>query len=114
MSNSSNRFFEGLFVGGILGLVGGILFAPKSGAELRKELADNSDELYKQASTSLSDMKDRTEQALQDFQHKGDSVLKQATTQFQETRDQLASKIQEMSGKQSKIALQEPDQAQHM
>ncbi|MBY0356792.1 MAG: YtxH domain-containing protein [Candidatus Obscuribacterales bacterium] len=113
MSNS-NRFFEGLFLGGILGFIGGILCAPKSGAELRKELVDNSDELYKQANSSLSDIKDRTEQALQDFQSKGDSMIKQASSQFQETRDQLSSKIQEMGGKKTKIGLPEPESAQHM
>lgn len=111
---NSGRFFEGLLLGGILGFIGGILFAPKSGAELRKQIADGSDELYKNASTQLSDIKDRTEQALQDFQTKSDAALKQATSQLQETKDQLASKFQELSGKQKAAALQEPESAQHM
>ncbi|MBX9689001.1 MAG: YtxH domain-containing protein [Candidatus Obscuribacterales bacterium] len=115
MSNSSTKFLEGLLLGGVLGFIGGILFAPKSGRELRKDLADGSDEIYKQASTSISDFKDRGQQAMQDFQSKGDAVLKQATQQFQETRDQLSQKIQEMGGKSSsKVSLQEPESAQHM
>jgi gas vesicle protein len=114
MSNSSTKFLEGLLLGGVLGFVGGILFAPKSGRELRKELADGSDEIYKNASTSISDFKDRGQQAMQDFQTKSDAAIKQATQQFQETRDQLTAKMQEIGGKNAKVAVQEPESAQHM
>lgn len=115
MANSSTRFLEGLLLGGALGFIGGILFAPKSGKELRKDLADGSDELYRQASTSVSDFKDRGQQAVQDFQTRSDAVLKQATQQLQETRDQLTQKVQEL-GKQGggKVTVQEPESAQHM
>jgi len=112
MSNSS-RFFEGLLLGGIMGFLGGILFAPKSGRELRRELAEGSDELYKNASSSISDLKDRGQQAVQDLQTRGDAAIKQATQQFQETRDQLSQKMQEL-GKSGKIGVQEPESAQHM
>jgi len=114
MSNSSTKFFEGLLLGGVLGFIGGILFAPKSGKEFRKEIAEGSDELYKQASTSISDFKDRGQQAMQDFQSRGDAVIKQATQQFQETRDQLKEKIQELGSNKGKVSLQEPESAQHM
>lgn len=114
MSNSSTRFIEGLLLGGVLGFIGGILFAPKSGRELRRELAENSDEVYRSASTSISDLKDRGQQAVQDIQTRGDAAIKQATQQFQETRDQLSQKLQEMSGKSGKIGVQEPESAQHM
>ena len=114
MSNSS-RFFEGLLLGGILGAIAGVLFAPKSGREMRKQLADTSEEAYKSASGQISDMKDRTEQALQDFQSKSDTVLKQATRQFEETRDQLTNKVQELRGKPALPGdSHEPETAQHM
>lgn len=114
MSNSTGKFFEGLLIGGLLGFIGGVLFAPKSGREFRKDLADGSDELYKQASSSISDFKDRGQQAVQDFQNKGDAVLKQAAQQLQETRDQLKEKIQEIGKSQTKVSVQEPESAQHM
>jgi len=113
MSNST-KFLEGILIGGVLGFVGGVLFAPKSGRELRRDLADGSDEMYKQASTSITDFKDRSQQAMQDFQSKGDAAIKQATQQFQETRDQLTQKIQEIGGKPGKVSIQEPESAQHM
>ena len=114
MSNGT-RFIEGLLLGGALGFIGGILFAPKSGRELRRELAENSDEIYKTASGSISDLKDRGQQAVQDFQTKGNAAIKQATQQFQETRDQLSQKIQELGNKSGqKLGVQEPESAQHM
>jgi gas vesicle protein len=52
-----SRFFEGLVVGGVLGYIVGILSAPKSGADLRRQIADNSEDLSKQASDSLTGIK---------------------------------------------------------
>jgi gas vesicle protein len=105
---SSNRFFEGLFFGGLAGFLVGLLYAPKPGSQLRKEIVDTSDELYKQASSQLSDLKDRTDAALQDLQTKSDAVIKQATAQVQETRDQLASKLQDMTSS-PKVSLKDSE-----
>ena len=114
MSNSSTRFLEGILLGGMFGFIGGLLFAPKSGRELRKDLANGSDGLYKQASSSIYDFRDLSQEALHEFQTKGDAAIKQATQQLQETRDQLTQKIQELSAKAQKATLQDPESAQHM
>lgn len=100
--NSSNRFFEGLFVGGFLGFILGLLYAPKPGHQLRRELADQSDELYRQASTGLTDLRARTGQRLQDLQVRSDQIVRNATAQVQETRDQLTSKLQDFTAGQGK------------
>lgn len=99
---SSNRFFEGLFVGGLLGCIFGLLYAPKPGAQLRRQLADQSDDLYRQANAGLTDLRDRTGQRLSDIQSRSDQVLKQGIAQVQETRDQLASKLQDFTGQAAK------------
>lgn len=96
---SSNRFFEGLFVGGLLGFLAGILFAPKPGSQLRRELADQSDELYRQASTGLTDLRDRGNEKLSDLQVRGDQMIKTASTQVNEKREQLTAKIQDFTHK---------------
>ena len=100
--NSSNRFFEGLCLGGLLGFVFGLLFAPKAGSQLRRQLADHSDELYRQASSGLGDLRERTGQQLQDFHSRGDDLIKHASAQVQETRDQLTSKVQDFKGSSGK------------
>lgn len=93
----SNRFFEGLFFGGVIGFLAGLLYAPKPGRELRKDLAAGSDDLYRQASTQLTDLKEKTGVTLQELQSRSDQVIKNATAQVQETRDQITSKIQDMT-----------------
>lgn len=103
MWNSINKFLEGLFVGSIVGYVFGLLSAPKSGAELRKELADNSEDLYNKASDSLSDIKSKTGRAIQDAQSKGSEVIKKATATVQEKKDQLVHKFDEMAGQSSQV-----------
>lgn len=102
---NSNRFFEGLLVGGILGFLFGMLTAPKSGAELRRQLADQSDEVYRHASTQVSDIRERSEAALSDFQNKSEHMLKQTKEQLQETRDQITSKLQDLK----KVGVKDPD-----
>ena len=95
--SSGSRFFEGLFVGGIIGFLAGLLYAPKPGSQLRRELADSSDDLYRQASTQLSDLKQKSGATLQDLQSRGDQALKTTTAHLQETRDQISSRIQDMT-----------------
>src|SRR5271168_2561961 len=98
MSDSSGRFFEGLVVGGIVGFLFGMLSAPKSGAELRRQLADGSEDLYKQASDSLGDVSKKAGQAITDIQARSGDVIKKASDSVQGTRDTIASKLSEMAG----------------
>lgn len=88
--SSFNRFVEGIVIGGALGFVCGLLSAPKSGAEMRKQLVDDSEDLYKQASESIHDMKSKTNEAIHDMksktneaistlQAKGEDLLKMAS-----------------------------------
>jgi gas vesicle protein len=98
MSDTTGRFFEGLVVGGIFGFIFGMLSAPKSGAELRKQLADGSEDLYKQTSDSISDLKDQANRALTDLQSKSDVIIKKASDTVQEKRAQLTGKSQDLKG----------------
>jgi gas vesicle protein len=77
--SSFNRFVEGIAIGGVLGFVCGLLSAPKSGAELRKQLADESEDLYKQATESIQDMKSKTNETISTLQAKGEDLLKMAS-----------------------------------
>ncbi len=78
MSNF-NRFIEGLAIGGVLGFFCGVLSAPKSGAELRKQLVHESEDLYKQATESITEIKSKTNEAIANLQAKGEDLLKMAS-----------------------------------
>ncbi|MBX9666309.1 MAG: YtxH domain-containing protein [Candidatus Obscuribacterales bacterium] len=122
MADNSGRFLEGLVVGGLIGFIFGILSAPKSGAELRKQLADNSEDLYKQASdqlgelssltgSKLHDLKDKSQHAIEDIKGKGGDVIKKASDSVQQTKDQVATKIQEMAGQSTQVLVDDVESA---
>jgi len=106
-----SRFFEGLVIGGVLGYMFGILSAPKSGADLRKQLADGSEDLYKHASDSLGDLRSRTGQAVSSIQTRGEEVIKKASATVQEKKDQLANKFDEITGQGAKVLVEDPESA---
>ena|SRR5271170_5612493 len=106
---SGSRFFEGLLLGGMMGYLFGIFSAPKSGADLRRQLADSSEDLYKQASDQLADLKDKTDQAFQDLQAKSNEAFKKAGATVYETRDRVSNKIDELAGQGTRSLAEEPE-----
>jgi len=91
MSDSTGRFFEGLLVGGVIGFLFGVLSAPKSGAELRKQIADGSEDFYKQASDSIAELKDRTNEAILEIKTQSESAIKKAQEVVQAKKQQMAA-----------------------
>ncbi len=49
MSERNNDLFKGLFLGGLIGMALGILFAPRSGKEMREDITRRADELLVKA-----------------------------------------------------------------
>ena len=111
MADSTGRFFEGLVVGGILGFLFGMLAAPKSGADLRRQLADGSEDLYKQASDQLGQLKESTEHAITGLESRAEEIVKKASNSMQGTKDQIASKLQEMAGQSTKVLVDDVESA---
>ncbi|MGA9109083.1 MAG: YtxH domain-containing protein [Smithella sp.] len=62
MSDNHGNLLAGFIIGGLIGITFGILFAPKSGKEMREDIAQNTDKLlvkakdeYKKAAEKCSD-----------------------------------------------------------
>ena len=49
-SDKGDKFFKGFVFGGIIGAIAGVLLAPKSGREMRDELGEEAEKLYKRKS----------------------------------------------------------------
>jgi gas vesicle protein len=70
-------FIGGLIVGGLIGAVVGILYAPKSGKETREDLARKADELLSQAKEKIDDVEMMAERGKESLQE-GKTRLKRA------------------------------------
>lgn len=106
MSNSNN-FLGGLLFGGLVGFVAGILYAPKTGREMRKQIAETSDDLYHQANDQIADLKDKAEVALGDMQVKGQDILRKASDTVVGTKETLKSRLEEISGQGSRALVED-------
>lgn len=80
---SSGDLFKGFLAGGLVGLAVGILFAPKSGQDMREELMTEGDDLLGKAKnelekikSELGDLKDK----ITDTIDRGKTVFEQAQT----------------------------------
>jgi len=58
MAEQGGDMFKGFLLGGILGAALGVLFAPRSGKDIRANLKDESDELLDKAKKELETIKD--------------------------------------------------------
>ncbi len=99
----ANKFFEGFFFGGLVGFLFGILSAPKSGEELRKDLADGSEDLYNRASGSVANIKDVTAQTINGIQQKSEGVIKMASDSVYNAKETISNKIHHMAGQSTGI-----------
>ncbi len=67
-------FMLGALIGGAIGAATALLFAPKSGRELRRDIADTSTDIYDKASDYISN-------AVQDGKYKAQSIIDSAKRQ---------------------------------
>ncbi len=57
--STSKSFFYGVLLGGVAGVLVGLLFAPKSGKELRKDICSESKELAQEAGEEVKELAER-------------------------------------------------------
>jgi gas vesicle protein len=62
-------FWLGLVIGAAAGAVGALLYAPKSGNQMRREIGDAARQAGRKAGQAWGDVKDRTSEAASDVQH---------------------------------------------
>jgi len=63
MSERNNDLLKGLFVGGLIGMALGILFAPKSGKETREDITRKADELLVKAKEEYGKVLEKSKMA---------------------------------------------------
>ncbi len=74
MSKETNSFLKGLAFGAIAGAVAGILFAPKSGAETRKDIQDLAGNLKDKAVDMYSEARTKVEKKVKSLKALGEKI----------------------------------------
>lgn len=95
--NKSGDFMAGLVVGGLIGTVIGILYAPKSGRETREEIGQKADEL-------LAKVKEEYEHAVEKSRKTYEAAVKRLKAL--EKVEDVSEKVDELAGR-GKDTLQE-------
>ena len=67
-------FLIGFILGAVVGATTALLFAPQSGAETRKILAERSQEVWSKTEQTLQDLKAKTEKTLQELKKSVDTL----------------------------------------
>jgi len=92
MSEKNNDLLKGLFIGGFIGVVLGILYAPKSGKETREDIARKADEL-------LGKAKEEYEKAVE----KSKTAYETAVKHLKGLEISAKEKVEEVEGKVSEF-----------
>jgi gas vesicle protein len=100
-ANDQKHFLWGFFVGGIMGAIAGLFFAPKSGKELRAELREKGTEALEDAKEFYSEARVKAKAILEDARRRADELKREADRQLTEAR-QRAKEI--LSGEEGEGA----------
>lgn len=96
-------FVLGALIGGTIGGLAALLLAPKSGEELRKDLADRSEEMYDKASNYFSDIEGNVGSAVSTTVNEGrmraESIINRARNQAEEILENAETILKEAKGK---------------
>lgn len=98
--NKSLAFPMGLLAGMVGGIVAGILFAPKSGEETRRELAQAANEFYEKHSPEINEAKKQALQSVDIIKCKIERQLKNIADKIKSRKLRNAKKREdgEMTG----------------
>ena len=91
--------FMGLLIGGALGALAGIFFAPKSGKELRSDIKEKGSEVLKDTKEIYADAGTKAKEIIGEVKHQAKDLKKEA----EGTGEKIAGKVQEKIGQVKKV-----------
>jgi gas vesicle protein len=87
---SRGSLFAGFLIGGgILGALAGILFAPKSGKELRSDIQEKGTAVLRDGKEIYSDTKKRAKKVLKEARHQAKELKKEADRHVYDARHKV-------------------------
>ena len=80
------HFLMGLLIGGALGALAGIFFAPKSGKELRSDIKEKGSEVFYDAKKLYINASTKAKEIITEARHQAEALKKEAEQHLSETR----------------------------
>jgi gas vesicle protein len=80
------NFLKGFVIGGVLGALAGIFFAPKSGKELRSDIKEKGSEVLKDAKEIYADASTKAKEIIEEAEHQAEDLKKEADRYLSEVR----------------------------
>lgn len=90
MANKGNGFLKGMLLGGAIATVGSLLYAPKSGKRLRKDIRKNSVKFKNDAETRLKRTRKMANRLLDDTQKRVDTLRREAESAVNDVVDKTS------------------------
>jgi len=84
--SQQGHFFMGFLIGGVLGALAGIFFAPKSGKELRSDIKEKGSEVLKDGNEIYADASAKAKAIIDEAKHRAGELKKEADRHFSEAR----------------------------
>ena len=97
--NPQCHFCMGLLIGGVLGALAGIFFAPKSGKELRSDIKEKGNEFLKDTKKIYADAGTKAKDIIEEVKHQAKELKKEA----EGTGERIAGEVQEKIGQVKKV-----------
>ena len=80
------NFLKGFVIGGVLGALAGIFFAPKPGKDLRSDLKEKGSEVLKDAKDIYADAGMKAKEIIEETKHQAGELKKEADRHLSEAR----------------------------
>ena len=93
------HFFKGLLIGGALGALAGILFAPKSGKDMRSDIKKKGNKIVKDGKEIYADASIKAKEIFGEVKHQAKELKEDA----EDAGEKIADKVHEKIGQIKKV-----------
>ena len=89
--SKAKTFLLGALFGGVIGAATALLFAPKSGKELRRDIADTTADMYDKATDLVIESKQKAQHFIDSAKQQADSILHKTSDYFNDVNEQITT-----------------------
>lgn len=94
-NNDGGEFFKGFLFGGLVGAVVSLLYAPKSGKEMREDLRTASQEIMEDAGSRLEVTQEKADALMEQTRKQLDELRREAEAAIAELKNSALGKVEE-------------------